>query len=236
MNNLKVNNDAELIAQKYLEMNKTKLSPMDVENFMWLCKSYGLNPFKKEIYAIPFGNQITIVVNYLKILEIGQAQPNYAGYDIKYYSGNSEVNYFDEFTKNLVAVVVLYQTLNGVRVPLTTTRVNLTEYKLQMKSSFAKNYFTSWVEKIALTNAFRRTYARETQGLYIADELGASKPETENNWERLGQYVKDNHIDKEVYKETMKEYMAEKKLTSAVMKDGNFDYDELVGKFNVNND
>lgn len=222
------------LANKYFELNpNTQLTRSERENFIQLCMAYHLNPFTKQIYTYKFGPTPTIVVSYDVILSIGQEQPNFSGYDIKYYSGNEEVVFFNEFTKDLIAIVTIYQNLNGNRIPFTTTRVNLCEYRAQMKSVFAKNYFTSWVEKIALTNAFRRSYSKQLKGLYIVDELGGKE---DSEMDKLKHYQEENNLSNEDMKAMVKCYLEASSKTMKDIQSGNFKASEVLSYGKVTKD
>ena len=174
-------------ALSYLDSSTTKLTPTQKEEFLDKCVMYNLNPFTREIYAIVYQQWdketqtkkavVQIVVSYLKILEIGQSQPNYGGFDIHYYKDNKEIFTLNPWDNGIVARTTIYQILNNQRVELSNTLVNIDEYKSkngginEKSQSFKNQYFTSWCEKIALTNGFRRSYAQSMKGLYIKEEF-----------------------------------------------------------------
>ena len=174
-------------ALSYLESSSTKLTTTQKEEFLDKCVMYNLNPFTREIYAIVYLQWdketqsrkpvVQIVVSYLKILEIGQSQPNYGGFDIHYYKDNKEIFTLNPWDNGIVARTTIYQILNNERVELSNTLVNIDEYKSknggisEKSQSFKNQYFTSWCEKIALTNGFRRSYAQSMKGLYIKEEF-----------------------------------------------------------------
>ena len=174
-------------ALSYLDSSSTKLTTTQKEEFLDKCVMYNLNPFTREIYAIVYQQWdkdtqskkavVQIVVSYLKILEIGQSQPNYGGFDIHYYKDNKEIFTLNPWDNGIVARTTIYQILNNQRVELSNTLVNIDEYKSknggisEKSQSFKNQYFTSWCEKIALTNGFRRSYAQSMKGLYIKEEF-----------------------------------------------------------------
>lgn len=51
-------------AVEYLNNMGTKLPPAQSAQFLELCQAYKLNPFKREIYAVGYGNKFNIIVGY----------------------------------------------------------------------------------------------------------------------------------------------------------------------------
>lgn len=174
-------------AERFIENSNTALSLKEREQFISLSQTYSLNPFKNDIYLITYNTKdkktglvsptVQIVVSYLKILSIGQSQPNYGGFKIEYFNGATPVVVPLKNMENLYARATIYQIINGQRVEFTQTIINYQEYKnknggmSEYSKSFKNEYFTSWCEKIALVNAFRRSYSQYLQGLYIKEEF-----------------------------------------------------------------
>ena len=170
MNNL-IENDFDQLAKDYLKTSNLYLNENELKQFIMLAKGYGLNPFKKEVYAVRFNNQFQIVVAYHIILAQATKHADYAGCEIQYFSGNQEVFFYTPQTPDLWSRTTIYKYVDGKRLKAGTTQLFYDDYSQQRKNSFAKNYFHSWCEKLAMVNAIRRTYPSDTQGLYISDEF-----------------------------------------------------------------
>ncbi len=51
-------------ATEWLQSMGTQLPPAQTKNFLELCEAFKLNPFKREIYAVGYGNKFSIITGY----------------------------------------------------------------------------------------------------------------------------------------------------------------------------
>lgn len=226
----------EQLAKDYLKtLTGDKLTEAEQTQFIMLAKAYNLNPFKKEVYAIKFNNKFQIVVSYLIVLAAGQNQPGYDGFKVEYYSNDKKVVCFNASTPNLVALTTIYKRdTNNQRYAYTETLVNLNEYYQQRNNGFAKAAFTSWAEKIAITNAFRRSFAGTLNNVYIEEELlDFSKPASISPIKQDSNYTSavrqlETIEDEAVRVSILKNFLAENNLTFSDFKVSKFD----LNKFN----
>ena len=228
----------EQLAKDFLNtLTCEQLTAQEQQQFIMLAQGYNLNPFKKEIYAIKFNNKFQIVVSYLIVLATGQSQPGYDGFKIEYYSNDKRVICFNSLTPNLVAVTTIYKRdANNVRYEYTQTTVNLNEYSQQRNNGFAKSAFTSWAEKIAITNAFRRSFAGTLNNVYIEDELlDFTKPakitpiKQESNYTNAVKQL-ETIEDLAVRKAIIQEFLQENNLTFSDFKLSKFDLEKFNEK------
>lgn len=56
--------DYKAKATEWLQNMGTQLPPAQTTQFLELCQCYKLNPFKREIYAVGYGNKFNIIVGY----------------------------------------------------------------------------------------------------------------------------------------------------------------------------
>lgn len=56
--------DFKVKATEYLQNMGVKLPPAQTAQFLELCQAYKLNPFKREIYAVGYGDKFNIIVGY----------------------------------------------------------------------------------------------------------------------------------------------------------------------------
>lgn len=61
------------IVMTYLANTNTQLSPSELKEFVMLCKAHNLNPIKREIYAVKYGNKFNIITNYYEYLKRADA-------------------------------------------------------------------------------------------------------------------------------------------------------------------
>lgn len=245
-------------AERFIKDSQVSLSFKEREQFISLSQTYSLNPFKNDIYLITYNTRdkktglvnqtVQIVVSYLKILSIGQSQPNYGGFKVEYFNGAQPVVIPLKSMENLYARATIYQIINGQRVEFTQTIINYQEYKnknggmSEYSKSFKNEYFTSWCEKIALVNAFRRSYSQYLQGLYIKEEFNddgelkeiqnTAKIEPKPNIELL-QHANEllKSLDTvEAQKKVYSEYLEATKTTSKEWKLGQINLDILTQK------
>lgn len=63
-NQLTADIDFKAKATEWLQNMGTQLPPAQTAQFLELCQCYKLNPFKREIYAVGYGNKFNIIVGY----------------------------------------------------------------------------------------------------------------------------------------------------------------------------
>ena len=56
--------DFKAKATEWLKNMGTQLPPAQTAQFLELCQAYKLNPFKREIYAVGYGNKFNIITGY----------------------------------------------------------------------------------------------------------------------------------------------------------------------------
>lgn len=175
--------DYEAKAKEYLQSKNINLSENELQQFILACQAYQLNPVKNEIYAIKYSNKgystFNIVVNYQVILEAATRHPDFAGVEVDYYDGNKPLLKPLKDARDLWAMIRIYKYVNGQRLLHNTDRIDYAnDYQQQRNNTFAKNYFTTWCQKLAFVTIVRKTYPAETQGMYISDEFAAQEPVT----------------------------------------------------------
>lgn len=130
-----------------------------------IAKTYGLNPIKREIYFIKYGNNpMMVVTGYEVYLKRAEASGQYDGMEL-----TSEGNIKDG---NLKALIKVYR--KDWNRPL-VHEVYYTEY-VQNKTDGTPNKFwkekpVTMIKKVAVSQGFRMAFPEQLQGLpYTADE------------------------------------------------------------------
>jgi len=178
----------DLVKRYLVSGDATKVSDEEVVLFMKLCEAQKLNPFRKDVYLIKFGDEpASLVVS--KDVFIRRAQRSgfcngwRAGIVIKNNDGSIE---FREGTLLLDNEQLIGGWAEVFRkdwqVPLKIT-VSLSEYLRRRKDG---QPMRSWqqmpatmIRKVALEQALREAFMEELQGLYGIEEM-SDPQEVEN--------------------------------------------------------
>lgn len=171
-----------------LEIIKKYIMPQAQDNELFLffqkCKLYGLNPFKNEIYAIPYKSEngeirYSIVISYQVFMKRAYSNPNFAGFQsgIILMNSKGELEY-REGTFMLQSEKLLGGWCKVFRKdwlnPLFIS-VNLESY--QKETKIWRNLTSFMIMKVAIATAFRMAFPDELQGLYIEEEIREANEE-----------------------------------------------------------
>lgn len=239
--------DYELQAKNYLQAKTITLDDNELQQFILISQAYGLNPFKNEIYAVKFTSKIwnkdtrqytyktnfNVVVSYQVILSVATSHADYGGVEIDYYSGNEPILRFTQDTPDLWAIIKIYKYVNGNRLLNNTSRIDYAnDYKQQRNNTFAQNYFTAWCEKLAYVSIIRKTYPRETQGMYISDEFATNiqeqaPVETKTTNYDLAVQKLEQIQDVATRNSIMKKFLQQNKIGISNFKKGEFDMEKF---------
>lgn len=170
----------DMVKRYLVSGDATKVSDEEVVLFMKLCEAQKLNPFRKDVYLIKFGDEpASLVVS--KDVFIRRAQKSglcngwRAGIVVKHDNGSIE---FREGTLLLDNEQLIGGWAEVYRkdwqVPLKIT-VSLSEYLRRRKDG---QPMRSWqqmpatmIRKVALEQALREAFMEELQGLYGVEEM-----------------------------------------------------------------
>ena len=131
------------------------------KQFIHVAKSFQLNPFKREIYCIPYGNTLTIIVGYETYLKRAERSGKLAGWKV-WTEGKLE-------DRTIKAICEIW------RKDWTTSfrhEVYYSEYERNTNIWREKPY--TMIKKVAIAQAFR---------LAFPDELGGMPYTAEEQWE-----------------------------------------------------
>ena len=139
-----------------------KLTDVQRNQFAAVAQAFGLNPFKREIYATTYRNKdgqtvMSIVTGYEVYLKRAEMNPNYDGFE-------TEFNVVD---KQMNCTCKVYR--KDRRMPITST-VWMAEYSTGRSLWATKPRMM--LEKVAIATAFRRAFPTDFGGMpYTNDEL-----------------------------------------------------------------
>lgn len=146
-------------ANTYLANSNTKLSESELKEFVMLCLEHKLNPLKREIYAVKYGNRFNVITNYYEYLKRADATGLLEYYNIEIENENGKPTGRGTFigkrkdqSKELVMDFWFREWTSGQSTWLT------------------KPYFM--FEKCILANGLRRLFPNELSNMpYVNEEL-----------------------------------------------------------------
>ena len=139
-----------------------KLTDVQRNQFAAVAQAFGLNPFKREIYATTYRNKdgqtvMSIVTGYEVYLKRAEMNPNYDGFETSFQVVNGEMG----------CTCKVYR--KDRTMPVTST-VWMSEYSTGRSLWASKPRMM--LEKVAIATAFRRAFPCDFGGMpYTTDEL-----------------------------------------------------------------
>jgi len=148
----------EKVVEDYLFSTKTKLTPEQKRMFLRLCVEFGLNPFRKEIFAVSYGNDFNFITSYSVYLKRAERSGLLNGWKCETIREEGQLK---------GAKIVIYR--KDWDHPFEWT-VSLSEFARTNNSWRSMPEFM--IRKVAIAQAFRLAFPEEVGGLpYIAEEI-----------------------------------------------------------------
>lgn len=143
-----------------------QLSKQETAQFVEIAKAYQLNPFKREIYCLPYGHgesrRLSIIVGYEVYLKRADMNPFYDGYETSFGMENG----------SLTCTCKVYR--KDRKVPTSQT-VSMKEYSTGKSLWVTKP--RTMLEKVAIATAFRRAFPSDMGGMpYTKEEIAEAEP------------------------------------------------------------
>lgn len=154
---VKQNNQTELVKQ----LGLTKVAPQEIEHFFAVAKQLKLDPLSKQIYAILYGNKLTIMVSIDGARAIACRSEDYAGIDVPDY----EVS---EHGKPISCSVTVYRIVQGIRCGF-SHKAFFNEYNTG-QNLWAKKPLTM-IAKVAEMGALRKAFPADFNKVYEPAEF-----------------------------------------------------------------
>lgn len=159
--------------RSYLDsMNMTSnLSKAEVSQFIEIASAYGLNPFKREIYATKYGNSFSIIVGFETYLKRAERSGLLTGWSV---TTRGSVNFSNIAQSDITAVITIHR--KDWEHPF-IHEVHFSEY-VQRRSDGTVNKFwkekpMTMIKKVAMAQGFRLCFSDENGGLpYTSEEIG----------------------------------------------------------------
>lgn len=146
-------------AVKYLGSLGCSVSEAHKHQFINICRSFGLNPFLREIYAIPYGNNFNIIVGYEVYLKRAESSGRLGGWKAWCENKGGELKGCVEITRKDWSSPFYHE-------------VSFKEYT-SGKNLWATKPETM-IKKVAIAQGFRMCFPCELGGIpYTSEELDA---------------------------------------------------------------
>lgn len=158
--------------QKYLEAMglAANLTKNETEQFIEIAQGFGLNPFKREIYAGKYGDKFSVIVGFETYIKRAERSGKLSGWQVT-TAGN--VNFEKPKQSTLVATITIHRT--DFKFPF-VHEVYFSEYYGTRRdgslTDFWRNKPTTMIKKVAMAQGFRLCFSDELGGMpYTAEEL-----------------------------------------------------------------
>lgn len=145
------------VINAYLDGLGNNLSPKHKNQFIQIAQTFNLNPFTKEIYGIPYGNNFNIIVGYEVYLKRAERSGKLAGWEVKTHKDGTDI----------IATCTISR--KDWEKPL-IHEVSLSEYK--QNTTIWNQKPKTMIKKVAIAQSFRLAFPVELGGMpYMAEEL-----------------------------------------------------------------
>jgi phage recombination protein Bet len=175
------NNNVELSKNETFDIEKihkylnamnlaSNLTRSEVEQFTEIAQSFGLNPFKREIYASKYGNNFSVIVGFETYIKRAERSGLLSGWNV---TTTGELNRKDLKNSNVKAVITIHRKdFNHAFIH----EVEFAEYVQFTKDGSVTKFWRekplTMIKKVAMAQGFRLCFSDELGGLpYTAEEL-----------------------------------------------------------------
>lgn len=173
--------------EKYLESMGNKLSQKHRTQFIEIASAFQLNPFIREIYGIPYGDNFNIIVGYEVYLKRAETSGQLAGWRAWTEGEGANIKGCVEITRRDWSAPFYHE-------------VYLEEY--DQRNSMWKSKPRTMIKKVAIAQGFRMAFPVELGGIpYTADELPIpeqSQRQAEYQQPRQQRHHEDQPVDTEI--------------------------------------
>lgn len=158
--------DIERVKNYLRSMNLAQnLTQAEVTQFIEIAQGFGLNPFKREIYASKYGNNFSVIVGYETYIKRAERSGRLAGWSVVTEGGIDD--------GSLKAIITIHR--NDFTHPF-VHEVFYVEYVQRTKEGRPTKFWSdkpyTMIKKVAMAQGFRLCFSDELGGMpYTADEL-----------------------------------------------------------------
>lgn len=145
------------VISSYLESFGNNLKPKHRNQFIQICKAFQLNPFIREIYGIPYGDNFNIIVGYEVYLKRAERSGFLAGWRVWTEGEGSGLKGCVEISRKDWTSPFVHE-------------VYFSEYN--QNNSMWKSKPHTMIKKVAIAQGFRMAFPEELAGMpYTSDEI-----------------------------------------------------------------
>lgn len=153
------------------------LTSGEFQQFVEIAQGFGLNPFKREIYANKYGDKFSVIVGFETYIKRAERSGLLAGWSVV---TTGAVNYEKPKQSTLMATITIHR--KDFQFPF-VHEVYFSEYFGSRRdgtmTDFWKNKPVTMIKKVAMAQGFRLCFSDELGGMpYTAEELAAMEAET----------------------------------------------------------
>lgn len=158
--------DIERVKNYLRSMNlASNLTQAEVTQFIEIAQGFGLNPFKREIYASKYGNNFSVIVGYETYIKRAERSGRLSGWNVTTEGGIDD--------GSLKAIITIHR--NDFTHPF-VHEVFYVEYVQRTKEGRPTKFWSdkpyTMIKKVAMAQGFRLCFSDELGGMpYTADEL-----------------------------------------------------------------
>lgn len=159
--------DADKIKQYLDAMNlTTNLTKPQVQQFIEISQAFGLNPFKREIYASKYGDNFSIIVGYETYIKRAERSGRLSGWHVTTQGNQND--------GSLKAVITIHR--KDWDQPF-IHEVYYSEYVQKTKDGYPTKFWKdkpfTMLKKVAISQGFRLCFSDELGGMpYTSEEMG----------------------------------------------------------------
>lgn len=151
------------VIEEYLQSFGNKLTPKHRNQFIQIARAFNLNPFIREIYGIPYGDNFNIIVGYEVYLKRAENSGILGGWRAWTEGSGADLKGCVEITRKDWTAPFYHE-------------VFFEEY--DQKNTMWKTKGRTMIKKVAIAQGFRLAFPVELGGIpYTADELPSIAPE-----------------------------------------------------------
>lgn len=200
--------DYKTVAVEWLTSMGLNLKENHKKQFIDVCCAYGLNPIKKEVYGVPYGDKFNIIVGYESYIKRAERSGLLSGWKVETVGTGNDMK---------AVITINRKDWNDPFVH----EVDFSEYNTNQ--NLWKTKPKTMIKKVAIAQGFRMCFSETLGGMpYTADELpdemSTPSPNVKDINSSTTVSVKSPKTKEKKYTDEQKNKLAQ--LMNAILDDG----------------